>query len=106
MPGAAGFRGPRGIGDPGWGQKGHAAVPGPGLRGGITRSFWMDRMRLRAASQLALLPVMTMVSELLFSAGRSILVLLSSRIWKPKGHGEMGSALALARQGRAGHLPF
>lgn len=46
----------------------------------ITRSFWMDRMRLRAASQLARLPVMTMVSELLFSAGRSILVLLSSRI--------------------------
>lgn len=40
----------------------------------------MDRMRLRAASQLARLPVMTMVSELLFSAGRSILVLLSSRI--------------------------
>ena len=48
----------------------------------ITRSFWMDRMRLRAASQLARLPVMIMVSELLFSAGRSILVLLSSRIYK------------------------
>lgn len=47
----------------------------------LARSFWMDRMRLRAASQLARLPVMTMVSELLFSAGRSILVLLSSRIF-------------------------
>lgn len=45
----------------------------------------MDRMRLRAASQLARLPVMTMVSELLFSAGRSILVLLSSRICKERG---------------------
>lgn len=54
----------------------------------ITRSFWMDRMRLRAASQLARLPVMMMVSELLFSAGRSILVLLSSRIYKETGdHG-------------------
>lgn len=50
----------------------------------ITRSFWMDRMRLRAASQLARLPVMMMVSELLFSAGRSILVLLSSRIYKER----------------------
>lgn len=44
----------------------------------------MDRMRLRAASQLARLPVMTMVSELLFSAGRSILVLLSSRIYEER----------------------
>lgn len=44
----------------------------------------MDRMRLRAASQLARLPVMTIVSELLFSAGRSILVLLSSRIYKER----------------------
>lgn len=41
-------------------------------------------MRLRAASQLARLPVMTMVSELLFSAGRSILVLLSSRIYEER----------------------
>lgn len=54
----------------------------------LARSFWMDRMRLRAASQLARLPVMMMVSELLFSAGRSILVLLSSRIYKETGdHG-------------------
>lgn len=45
----------------------------------------MDRMRLRAASQLARLPVMTIVSELLFSAGRSILVLLSSRIYEDRG---------------------
>ena len=51
----------------------------------LTRSFWMDRMRLRAASQLARVPVMTLVSELLFSAGRSILVLLSSRICKERG---------------------
>lgn len=51
----------------------------------LTNSFWMERIRLRAASQLALLPVMTMVSELLFSAGRSILVLHSSRIYRQKG---------------------
>lgn len=41
----------------------------------------MERIRWRAASQLARFPVMTIVSELLFSAGRSILVLHSSRIY-------------------------
>lgn len=41
----------------------------------------MARILWRAASQFALLPVITIVSELLFSAGRSILVLLSSRIY-------------------------
>lgn len=53
----------------------------------------MDRMRLRAASQLARLPVMTMVSELLFSAGRSILVLLSSRIYKRADQENLASQL-------------
>lgn len=72
----------RKCGFPGAGDRRQAAgPPAPPL----TRSFWMDRMRLRAASQLARLPVMTMVSELLFSAGRSILVLLSSRICKERG---------------------
>lgn len=72
----------RRCGFPGAGDRRQAAgPPAPPL----TRSFWMDRMRLRAASQLARLPVMTMVSELLFSAGRSILVLLSSRICKERG---------------------
>lgn len=40
----------------------------------------MARILCRAASQFAFLPVIIIVSELLFSAGRSILVLLSSRI--------------------------
>lgn len=68
------------------GAPGHRdARPRPARQRPVTRSFWMDRMRLRAASQLARLPVMTMVSELLFSAGRSILVLLSSRICEDRG---------------------
>ena len=46
----------------------------------LTSSFWMARILWRAASQFALLPVITIVSELLFFAGRSILVLLSSQI--------------------------
>lgn len=40
----------------------------------------MPRIRSLAASQLPFLPVMTIISELLFSVGRSILVLVSSRI--------------------------
>lgn len=40
----------------------------------------MARIRSLAASQLFFLPVMTIISELLFSVGRSILVLVSSRI--------------------------
>jgi len=44
----------------------------------------MARTRVLAASQLGLLPVMTIISELLFSAGRSILVFVSSRIYKKK----------------------
>lgn len=50
----------------------------------LTSSFWMARILWRAASQFALFPVITIVSELLFSAGRSILVLLSSRICHKK----------------------
>lgn len=41
----------------------------------------MARILCFAASQFAFFPVMTIISELLFSAGRSILVLVSSRIW-------------------------
>lgn len=48
----------------------------------LTSSFWMAKMRIRASSQFAFFPVMTIISELLFSAGRSIFVLVSSRIWK------------------------
>lgn len=62
----------------------------------------MDRMRLRAASQLARLPVMTMVSELLFSAGRSIFVLLSSRIYKQMGHHEKRTSQVRQLEPRAG----
>jgi len=40
----------------------------------------MARILFFAASQFAFFPVMTIISELLFSAGRSILVLVSSRI--------------------------
>lgn len=47
----------------------------------LTSSLWMARIRSLAASQLLFLPVMTIISELLFSVGRSILVLVSSRIW-------------------------
>lgn len=50
----------------------------------------MPRIRSLAASQLTFLPVMTIVSELLFSVGRSILVLVSSRICRhqrPLKHG-------------------
>lgn len=47
----------------------------------LTSSFWMARMRFLATSQFAFFPVMTIISELLFSAGRSILVLVSSRIY-------------------------
>lgn len=50
----------------------------------LTSSFWIAKILWRAASQFALLPVITIVSELLFSAGRSILVLLSSRICHKK----------------------
>lgn len=46
----------------------------------LTSSLWMARIRSLAASQLIFLPVMTIISELLFSVGRSILVLVSSRI--------------------------
>lgn len=46
----------------------------------LTSSLWIPRIRSRAASQLTFLPVMTIISELLFSVGRSILVLVSSRI--------------------------
>lgn len=49
-----------------------------------TSSFWIAKILWRAASQFAFLPVITIVSELLFSAGRSILVLLSSRICHQK----------------------
>lgn len=50
----------------------------------LTSSLWMERIRSLAASQLLFLPVMTIISELLFSVGRSILVLVSSRIWRHK----------------------
>lgn len=76
-----------------------ANAPHPALQLPVTRSFWMDRMRLRAASQLARLPVMTMVSELLFSAGRSILVLLSSRIYD---RGERAGGVSAGRPGWGG----
>lgn len=46
----------------------------------LTSSLWMARIRSLAASQLLFLPVMTIISELLFSVGRSILVLVSSLI--------------------------
>lgn len=46
----------------------------------LTSSLWIARIRSLAASQLFFLPVMTIISELLFSVGRSILVLVSSRI--------------------------
>lgn len=46
----------------------------------LTSSLWMARIRSLAASQLLFLPVMTIISELLFSVGRSILVFVSSRI--------------------------
>lgn len=48
-----------GVGFPGPGTGARLLAHPPAL----TRSFWMDRMRLRAASQLARLPVMTMVSR-------------------------------------------
>ncbi len=50
----------------------------------LTSSFWMARILFFTASQFAFFPVMTIISELLFSAGRSIFVLVSSRIWKKK----------------------
>lgn len=52
----------------------------------LTSSLWMARIRSLAASQLLFLPVMTIVSESLFSVGRSILVLVSSRIWRQQPH--------------------
>lgn len=48
--------------------------------GFLTSSLWMPRIRSLAASQFTFLPVMTIISELLFSVGKSILVLVSSRI--------------------------
>lgn len=57
-----------------------AAAPPISCERGLTSSLWMPRIRSLAASQLTFLPVMTIISELLFSVGKSILVVVSSRI--------------------------